>query len=55
MTVEIFSAPARAAEISGVRRHVPVALARLGITLPPNETDTVVLLVSELATNAGAP
>ncbi|MFB7614030.1 ATP-binding protein [Kitasatospora sp. NPDC056181] len=52
MTVEIFSAPARASEISRVRRHVPVALARLGITLPPDETDTVVLLVSELATNA---
>lgn len=52
MTAESFSTPARASEISKVRQHVPVALAKVGVKLPPDETDTVVLLVSELATNA---
>ncbi|MFC9328871.1 ATP-binding protein [Kitasatospora sp. NPDC057015] len=52
MTAESFSTPARASEISKVRRHVPVALAKVGVKLPPDDADTVVLLVSELATNA---
>ncbi|GAA2822929.1 ATP-binding protein [Kitasatospora sp. CM 4170] len=52
MTVEIFSVPAKESEVSAVRRRIPIALVRLGINLSPDEIDTVVLLVSEVATNA---